>query len=110
MNADDMRRAGKEGVDVTMSSWNASSKGTQAILAELTSYSKKSFERSVAAWENVMGAKSLETVLQVQGEYVKSCYEDFVAEATKLGELYIDFAKETYRPYEGAIARATPSK
>ena len=29
----------------------------------------------------------------------------FVAEATKLGELYVDFAKEAYKPFESAYAK-----
>jgi len=33
-----------------------------------------------------------------------------VAEATKLGELYVDLAKETYKPFEGAIAKVTAAK
>ena len=35
-----------------------------------------------------MGAKSLEKAMEVQSDYLKTAYEDFVAEATKLGELY----------------------
>jgi hypothetical protein len=33
-----------------------------------------------------------------------------VAEATKMGELYTDLAKETYKPFEGMIAKVTPAK
>ena len=53
-----------------------------------------------------MGAKSLEKAMEVQTEYLKSSYEDFVAEATKLGELYADLAKEAYKPFESALAKA----
>ena len=49
-----------------------------------------------------MGAKSVEKALEVQSEYFKSSYEGFVAEATKLGELFVDLAKETYKPFESA--------
>ena len=31
--------------------------------------------------------------------------ETFVAEATKIGELYADLAKETYKPIENALAK-----
>ena len=54
-----------------------------------------------------MGAKSLEKAMEVQSDYLKSSYEDFVAEATKLGELYADLAKEAYKPFEGALAKAS---
>ena len=30
----------------------------------------------------------------------RTAYEGFVAEATKIGELYADLAKEAYKPFE----------
>jgi hypothetical protein len=42
----------------------------------------------------------------VQSDYFKTAYEGFVAEATKLGELYADLAKETYKPIESAFTKA----
>jgi len=33
-----------------------------------------------------------------------------VAEATKMGELYTNLAKETYKPIEGMIAKVAPAK
>ncbi len=85
-------------------------KNAQAIAVEITDYSKKSIEDSAAAWERLMGAKTLENAIEVQSDYLKSSYEDFVAEATKLGELYVDLAKEAYKPFEGALAKASSIK
>ena len=69
-------------------------KNAQAIAVEIIDYSKKSIEGSAAAWERLLGAKTMEKAMEVQSDYLKSSYEDFVAEATKLGELYADFAEE----------------
>jgi hypothetical protein len=33
-----------------------------------------------------------------------------VAEATKIGELYVDLAKEAYKPFEAYMAKAAPAK
>jgi hypothetical protein len=41
----------------------------------------------------------------VQSEFFKSAYEGFVAEATKLGDMYSDLAKETYKPVEGIMTK-----
>jgi len=46
----------------------------------------------------------------VQSEYLKSFYADFVAQSTKISELYADLAKQAYKPLEGAIAKATSMK
>ena len=42
----------------------------------------------------------------MQTDYAKTAYEGFVAKATKIGELYADLAKETYKPFEAMLANA----
>lgn len=109
-NFDEIQKLGKDNVDATMRSFGAASKGFQAIAAEVTGYSKKSFEDGTAAVERLLGAKTLEKAIEVQSEYAKTAYEGFVAQATKLGELYAVIAKETYKPFEGYLAKVTPVK
>ena len=60
--------------------------------------------------EKLFGAKSVEKAVEIQQDYVKSAYEGFVAQATKMGELYVDLAKQAYKPYEGYLAKLTPGK
>ena len=109
-NFEDFQKLGKDNVDVCMKQFGSVSKGWQAIATEFADYSKKSFEDGSAALEKLFGAKSLETAVEVQSNYVKTAYEGFVAEATKLGELYTDLAKETYKPFEGILAKVNPAK
>ena len=49
----------------------------------------------------------LEKAIEIQSEYAKSAYEGFVAGATRIGELYADLAKETYKPFETVVAKAS---
>src|SRR3954453_12171286 len=109
-NFEDIQKLGKDNVDVAMQQFGSVSKGWQAIAAEFADYSKKSFENGRAALEKLIGVKSLDKAIEVQSEYVKSAYEGFVAQSTKLGELYTDLAKETYKPLEGFIAKVAPAK
>ena len=106
----DMQKLGQDSVEMAMASFGAWTKSAQAIAAEVADYSRKSLESSAALWEKLSGAKSLEKAMEVQNEYLKSSYEGFIAEATKLGELYVDLAKQTYKPFEGALAKATATK
>src|ERR1700675_1272431 len=105
MTTDEINKLGKDSMEMAMNSFGAWSKSAQAIATEVADYSKKSVEGSAAHWEKLIGAKSVEKALEVQSEYLKSSYEGFVAEATKLGELYVDFAKEAYKPFESAYAK-----
>ena len=110
MTNEDMQRFSKSSMETALTSFGAWTKATQAIAVEMVDYSKKSAESSAAAWEKLMSAKSLEKALEVQSQYMRSSYEDFVAEATKLGELYVDLAKQAYKPLEGAFAKAPAMK
>jgi len=107
---DQMNKFGKDSMDMAMNSFGAWTKNAQAIASEVADYSKKSFEHSAAAWEKLIGAKSLEKAVEVQSEYLKSSYEDFIAQSTKLGELYVDLAKEAYKPFEGVLAKTAAMK
>ena len=103
---EDANKIGKEMMDHSLKSYAAMSKGVQAIASEATDFSKKSYEDSVATFEKLAGAKSLEAAMEVQTDYVKSAYEAFIAQSTKMGELYADLAKEAYKPFETAFASA----
>jgi phasin family protein len=105
-NFEDLQQVGKENVDIALKSMGAISKGAQAIAAEMADYSKKSFEDSTAALEKLYGVKSLDKAIEVQTEYAKTAYEGFVAKASKIGELYADIAKESYKPFEAMMAKA----
>ncbi|MGO4436850.1 phasin family protein [Rhizobium sp. RAF56] len=106
-NFDEANKKGKEAMDTALKSYSDVSKGFQAIAAEAAEYSKKSFQDGVSHFETLAGAKSLETAFELQSNFVKSSYERFVSEATKLGEMYADLAKTVYKPYEAPIAKAT---
>jgi phasin family protein len=106
-NFEEANKKSKEAMDTALKGYSESAKGFQAIAAETAEYSKKSFQDAVAHIETLAGAKSFETVFELQSNFVKSSYENFIAEATKLGEMYADLAKTAYKPYEAPIAKAT---
>ena len=92
-------------MDAALKSVGVYSKSMQAIAIELADYSKRVFEQGTAATEKLVSAKSLDKAFEVQSEYVKNAYEGFVAQATKLGELYADLAKEAYKPFENQFGK-----
>lgn len=106
-NFDEIQQLGQENVDVALKSFGAVSKGAQAIAVEMADYSRKAFEDGTAAFERLLGARSIEKAIELQQNYFKDAYEGFVSKATKVGELYADLAKETYKPYETFLTKTT---
>lgn len=107
MNFDSTSKMSKEAMDSMLTTMSAMTKGFQQITAEATEYSKKSYEDSAAAVEKLVSAKSLDKAVEIQTEYTKTSYETFVAQATKMSELYADLAKEAYKPFEAAAAKVS---
>ena len=105
-NFEDLQQVSKDNVEVAMKSVGTLSKGAQAIAVEVADYSKKAFEDSTAMIEKLFGVKSIEKAIELQTEFAKTSYEGFVAKASKIGELYADLAKETYKPFETLVAKA----
>jgi phasin family protein len=104
-NFEEFQKYGKEQLEAATTVAASLAKGLQTIAAETTDYSKKSLESSSAFVEKILGAKSLDNAIQIHSEYAKSAYEGFVAQATKMGELYTNLAKEAFKPVETAFAK-----
>ncbi|MBA4783066.1 MAG: phasin family protein [Rhizobiales bacterium] len=104
---EDFQKISKDNMDAVLANMGVVSKTLQTIASETADYSKKSLEDSSAAVEKMMAVKSLDKAFEVQTEYAKSAYEGFVGQATKIGEMYTSLAKEVYKPFEQAVAKAT---
>jgi phasin family protein len=106
-NFEDMQKLGKDNMDATLTSFGVLSKGFQTIAVEMADYSRKAFEDGTAAAEKLFGAKSIDKAVEVQSVYLKTAYEQFVAQATKVSELYAGMAQEIYKPFENTMSKAT---
>ncbi|MDR3494300.1 MAG: phasin family protein [Ancalomicrobiaceae bacterium] len=105
VNVEEIQKTAQENIETSIKSFSELTKGVQAISVEVADYSKKSFEQGSAALEKLIGVKSLDKAIEVQTEYLKAAYEGYVAEVNKVGELYVDLAKQMYKPYEGLLAK-----
>jgi len=95
---------GKDGFEAYVASSTALTKGFQTIAQETADFSRKSFEKSTAAFEKLTSAKSLDKALEAQQAFAKESYDSMVAQMTKMNELYINAAKEAFKPFEASMA------
>ena len=104
-----IQKASKDNVDAALKSFGATSKGVQTLAVEATDYAKKSFEAGTAAIEKLAGVKTLDKAIEIQSDYVKTAFEGYVAQVTKMGELFSAIAKDAYKPFEGIVAKSVPT-
>lgn len=99
-NFEDVQKLSQSNLDNTMKLFGDWSKSWQAIAAEMSDYSKRSFEEGTQTFEKLLGAKTVEQALEIQTNFAKKAYDEYMREMTKIGTMYTDIAKEAYKPLE----------
>jgi len=79
----------------------------QAIASAVGDYARKSFEDGNALVTELATVTSFEKVFEIQSDYAKIAYENFLTEGQKIGGLYADLTRQACRPFEGFMARMT---
>ena len=97
---EDIQRLSQTGLDATMKSFGEWNRGWQAIAAEMTDYTKRSFEEGSATWEKLAGARSIEQAVEIQTDFARRSYEEYMSQMSKIGSMYADIAREAYKPVE----------
>ena len=106
---EDIQNYGKEHLETVAASATHLQSGVQAIATAYGDYAKKSFEDTKSFVEKLSGVKSIDKALEAQTEFARSAYETFVTESQKIAGLYGDLAKQTFKPYEGMVAKFVPA-
>lgn len=96
LNFDDIRELGKSQLEAVTSATSSTTKGLRAIAAEATDYSKQSLDNSRAYFEKLLRVQKLDDIIELQSEFYRTAYGDFIARASKVGELCSNIAKETF--------------
>jgi hypothetical protein len=100
------QKLSQEGFDAAVQSYSEAQKGFRALANRVTENNKKAFEDTTHAFEQLLGAKSLEQVIEIQSQYAKRAYDNYVAEASKLTELYVEVLRSATKPWENTASKA----
>lgn len=100
---EDLQKFSQTGTDTAMRMFGEWNKSWQAIAAEMTDYSKRSFEEGTATFEKLMSARSAEQAFEIQSAFAKRAYDDYMQQVSKLSGMYAEMAKEAYRPMERVL-------
>jgi hypothetical protein len=103
---EDFQKTAKDNMDAAVKAFGLYSKNAQTIATESADYAKKAYEANTAHVEKLFAVKTLDKAVELNTEFAKSAYEGFVAQSTKISNMYADFAKEAMKPVEAAFAKA----
>jgi hypothetical protein len=103
---EDFQRVGRDGMNRSLQSLTALSRGWQALATETAGFSKQSVEDGAAYFEKLLGVKSIDRVVEAQADFVKTQYEKAVGQASRFGELYLNVVKDVVKPFEDFVPTA----
>lgn len=78
----------------------------QTIANAYGDYTRKSLLESRSFVEKLMVVRSFDKAIEVQTEFTRQTYANFVAESQKICELYREFARQMFQPW-GFAAKMT---
>ena len=87
--------------------WAFINGGSEGIGAEISAFSKKSFDDSVAAAQELATAKNVTELFEKQAEIAKTYFEGFVKQSTKMNEIFAATAKDMSKPLNARVSAAT---
>lgn len=93
----------EETMKATVQGMSEVSRGVQAINMHVADYTRRTVEQSTSTMNQMMTAQSLEQALEIQSHAAKSAYDEYMAEASKIGNMYAELARHMYKPFEDAI-------
>jgi phasin family protein len=70
-------------------------------------YTRKSLEETQYFVEKLRGVRSLDKAMEVQTDFAKQAYETFVAQSQRIRGLHRELARQTFKPLEELVARAS---
>jgi hypothetical protein len=79
----------------------------QTIATAYGDCTRKSLEEVRSFVEKLIGARSLDKAIAIQSEFAQHTFQNFVADTQKIYGLYGQLAKQTFKPFEGFVAKAT---
>lgn len=93
----------KEATEALVESATVAGKGIETINKAVLEYSQASVEDMAVATKAIMASKSLQEAVEKQTAFMKSAFETYVAEMTKVGDLALGTAKAASEPVQKQV-------
>lgn len=103
---DDAAKFGKSNVEAIVAAGNLATKGVETLNAEVLSFAKSQYEDNLAAAKAMMGAKTLQELVELQNDFTKTAFEAYAAHATKLSEVAAKVAQDAFAPINAQVQTA----
>jgi phasin family protein len=98
---------GQENIDAVLKTQEIATKAAEGFSAEVSAFTKKSFDDSVAAAQDFATAKNVTELFEKQAAFAKSYFEGMVKQSTKVNDMVAATAKDLSAPVNARINATT---
>ena len=95
----------KEQMDAFMQCGTLWMKGTEDIVKTCVSLTQDAVEKNTEAVKSLMGCKTLNELTETQTKLVQESFDDLVANATKLSEMSVRLATNSFEPINAQFSK-----
>lgn len=104
---ENMSALGQDNLDALVKSSEIAAKAAEGIGSELSAFSKKAFEDTVAAAQDISQARSMTELFEKQTTFAQTAFEGWMHQATKMNEIYVAAAKDISAPLGERMSSAS---
>lgn len=103
---EDMSAFTQDNLDAVVKSSEIATKAAEGLGHEVSTYTKKAFEDGVAAAQDMASAKNMTELMEKQTAFAQHAFEGFMAQASKMNEIYMSAAKDMAQPLNQRVTAA----
>ena len=90
----------KDMTEAWLKSAGIAGKGIETIHSEFHAYSRDAIEDGVTATKAVLASKNVQEAIEIQSDFAKAAFENYVQQMTKLSDIAMNVAKEASEPLQ----------
>jgi hypothetical protein len=99
-HCDSAMKFNKNNVDGAIKSGAVIHKAAGEMQNELRVYSQQVMEDAIAATKAIMGSNSIHAAFELQSDFRKAAFDNYMSELTKFSELMITATKDSLVPFK----------
>jgi len=80
----EFQKVGQRGFEAAVDAYEKWHRAFQALATRTTENAKKAFEDTTRTFEQLLGAKSIEQVIEIQSQYAKRSYEQLCSRSVEV--------------------------
>jgi len=109
-NHETFQRLGQQNVETAIKMFGEWNKGWRSISAEMTDFTKQSFEDTLATVEKLLRAKSVDQAVGIQSDFTARIVEGYFYKLSKIRGMYAQLLKNSCEPLEQALQISAQQK